>query len=73
MGIEEMVIDRAKKIGLKMGMEKGIEKGVEKGMQKASTVVVKNLLLANRFTIAEIANFANVTEQFVEKIKTSLQ
>jgi predicted transposase/invertase (TIGR01784 family) len=34
--------------------------------------VVKNLILANRFTIAEIANFASVTEDFVEKVKKTL-
>ncbi|WP_028298329.1 Rpn family recombination-promoting nuclease/putative transposase [Olivibacter sitiensis] len=34
--------------------------------------VVSNLILANRFTTAEIANFATVTEEFVEKVRADL-
>lgn len=41
------------------------EEGVEKGKEQ----VVKNLLAADKFTIAEIANFAGVTEAFVKKVK----
>jgi predicted nucleic-acid-binding protein len=45
----------------------------EEGMEKKSYEVVKNLLQANRFTIPEIANFANVTEDFVRKVKKDLK
>ena len=34
---------------------------------------VSNLIEANRFTTAEIANFATVTEEFVEKVRLALQ
>lgn len=34
---------------------------------------VNNLLTANRFTISEIANFAGVTEDFVEEVKASVK
>ncbi len=34
--------------------------------------VVKNLLSANRFIIAEIATYASVTEGFVEEFKKTL-
>ncbi len=55
------------------GIEKGIEKGKIEGEEKKSYEVVKNLLVANKFTIAEIANFASVTEAFVKKVKKTLK
>ncbi len=51
------------------GEAKGIEKGLEEGVQNKSYEVVKNLLLSGRFTVAEVASFAGVTEEFVIKIK----
>ena len=53
MGIREQVLEMAKMEGLAEG--------------KAE--VVKNVLLSNRFTIAEIANFASVSEAFVTEVK----
>ncbi|WP_153797270.1 hypothetical protein [Foetidibacter luteolus] len=61
MVIEEFLLDRAEK--------KGLAKGLEQGLEEAKTTVVKNLLSADRFTIAEIAGFAGVTEAFVRKVK----
>lgn len=55
------------------GIEKGKEEGKKEGEKKKSYEVVKNLLAANKFTIAEIANFANVTEAFVKKVKKTLK
>lgn len=49
------------------------EKGIEQGIEKKSYEVVKNHLIANKFTIAEIANFVNVSEAFVRKVKNSLK
>ena len=64
------------KVGEKRGLEKGLEKGLEEGEvngeEKKSYQVVKNLISANRFTIPEIANFADVSETFVRKVKKSL-
>ena len=40
------------------------------GMEKGKEEVVRNLLAGAKFTIAEIANFAGVTEAFVKKIKS---
>ena len=34
--------------------------------------VVSNLILANRFSTAEIAEYASVTENFVEKVRADL-
>ena len=80
MGIREMVMERAKKEGLakglkeglEQGLEKGIEKGIEQGQEKAKYLIVQNLLLTDRFTITEIANFASVTESFVNEVKNGL-
>jgi len=55
-----------------MGEREGHEKGLEKGAEKKSYEVVKNLLLANQFTISQIAKFADVPESFVEKVKKTL-
>jgi len=48
------------------------QRGEKRGLEKGSAAFVKNLLLAERFTISEIANFANVSEEFVQKIKEGL-
>jgi flagellar biosynthesis/type III secretory pathway protein FliH len=53
-------------------IEKGRREGRKEGMEKKGYEVVKNLLTADKFTIAEIANFANVQEDFVHKIKKEL-
>ena len=58
-----------------MSEEKDIlyRRGELKGEEKKSYEVVKNLLSANRFTIAEIASLTNVTEAFVKKVKKTLK
>jgi hypothetical protein len=61
MGIREMVLDRAKKEGFEIGRE------------EKSFKVVENLLAAGKFTIAEIANFADVSEVYVRKVKKDLK
>jgi hypothetical protein len=40
-----------------------------RGEQKGE---LKNLLFANKFTVSEIATYASVTEDFVEKVKKTL-
>lgn len=77
MGIRELVLDMAKKEGLAEGHKEGIEKGhkegkikgKEEGKIEGKIEVVHNLLATERFTTAEIANFANVTEEFVLNVK----
>jgi predicted transposase/invertase (TIGR01784 family) len=53
-------------------IEKGRKEGFEKGEEKKSYEVVKNLLSANKFTVPEIANFANVSEAFVLKVREEM-
>lgn len=50
-----------------------IEKGRKEGVEEGKEQVVKNLLAAGKFSIAEIAGFAGVTEAFVKKIESALK
>lgn len=52
----------------KLAREKALEEGREEGREEGKSEVVRNLLSSNRSSIAEIANFSNVTEAFVSKI-----
>jgi hypothetical protein len=53
----------------KRGEKVGEEKAYQKAHKKAKTIVVKNLLDANRFTVSEIANYAGVSEDFVREVQ----
>lgn len=55
------------------GEKKGLEKGLEKGLAKGKKTLVKNLLRKTDFSIAKIADIAEVTEYFVKKVKRSLR
>jgi predicted transposase/invertase (TIGR01784 family) len=72
----DIFIEKGRKEGRKQGIEQGIEKGlvpgIEQGEERKSYEVVKNLLAANKFTTAEVANFASVSEAFVLQVKESL-
>jgi len=50
-----------------------LEEGREEGREESKAEVVKNLLAVTTFSIAEIANFVNVTESFVRKVKKGLK
>ena len=49
------------------------EEGIKEGIAKKSYEVVDKLLLAGKFSITEVANFANVTESFVRKVQKEIQ
>ena len=68
MGIRELVLDLAKKEGVK----EGIERGIVKGREESKSEFVRNLLATAKFTAAEIAALANVTEVFVLKIQKTM-
>ncbi len=59
-------------IGKNEGKQEGEKAGIEKGIEKSKAEVVKKLLLANKFTTAEIADYVGVTGNFVDKIKKTL-
>jgi hypothetical protein len=52
--------------------EDGLQHGREEGAERKSFDVVKNLLLQTDFTAAKIAALASVTEDFVDKVKKTL-
>jgi predicted transposase/invertase (TIGR01784 family) len=62
-------IENERKTAVERAMKEGREEGREEGIEKKSYEVVKNLLSIGKFTIAEIANFASVSEFFVRKVK----
>ena len=58
---------------LKMvGKEEGREEGILEGQEKAAEAFVKNLLEGSDFAVEKIASLANVTVEFVNKIKNNL-
>lgn len=69
--------EEGRKIGIVEGREKGREEGREKGIvegaERKSAEFVKNLLLAEKFSVAEIASLANVTEAFVLQVKAMME
>jgi len=67
MGIEQQVLDMAKKQGIKLGEKRGIKLGEERKNRE----VVINMLQKN-LTNETIADFANVPIDYVQKIKASL-
>jgi predicted transposase YdaD len=77
MGIEEFVLDRAKRVGLKQGMEKGIKKGMEKGIEKGieisnttkNKLFVESLLEKTDFNDDKIADIVGVSVAFVGSIR----
>ena len=48
------------------------QQGVSDTAEKLQTEIVSNMLSNSDLTVAQIANFTNSTEDFVEKIKKSL-
>lgn len=66
-------LEHDRQVAMEKGMEKGREKGREEGREEGKSEVVKNLLSSGKFAIAEIANFANVSEAFVRRIKKEIK
>ena len=77
MGIEEFVLDRAKrmgeKIGIEKGMKKGIEKGIERGIESRNFSFVKTLLEETDFDDAKISRLAAVNIEFVLQVRNQLK
>ncbi|MCL4638413.1 MAG: hypothetical protein M5Z89_05430 [Olivibacter sp.] len=60
MGIEELMLDRATK------------QGIQKGEQKSKSQVISNLLEKFGFSIEQAAEAADVSIEFVQKIRAKL-
>ena len=76
MGIEELLLERAKNQGLEEGLEKGLEQGMEKGFEKGeenkSHAVVANLI-SHGFSDEHAASIAEVSLDFVNKVRSELK
>ena len=68
MGIEEFVLDRARRMGEKIG----IEKGIEKERQSRNFTFVKTLLEETDFDEAKISRLAAVNIEFVKQVRIQL-
>jgi hypothetical protein len=73
MGIIETIKKIEREEAFEKGRKEGIEKGIEKGRKEGKAAIVSNLINTGKFTISEIANFSNVPEAFVKKIKKGLK
>jgi predicted transposase YdaD len=54
------------------GAEKGIEKGIEEGIAQKDKLIVKNLLLDTDFSNERIALLADVSIDYVQKMRLEL-
>lgn len=68
----DFVYIRGQMDGMEKGIKKGIKKGEEIGEEKSKKELVRNLLRKTDFTIAKIADLADVSQFFVRKIKKTL-
>ena len=54
-------------------MKEGLEKGMQKGIEKGKEQFVKNLISKFGFTDEQAASAAEVSTNFVKRIRTSLK
>ncbi|ANI88885.1 hypothetical protein A9P82_06005 [Arachidicoccus ginsenosidimutans] len=55
------------------GIAEGMEKGMEKGKAEGKAEVVRNLIIKLGFTDAQAADVAEVSLDFVKKVRASLK
>lgn len=68
MGIEQFLLERAKKEGIALGKEEGIELGIEKGKKE----LIRNLVLKTTFNNEQIAEIAGVSVALIEEIRNDI-
>ncbi|WP_159470613.1 hypothetical protein [Dyadobacter sp. 3J3] len=59
--------------GFEQGIEKGIEQGFELGEERKGYKVVTKMLESGKFSVSEIASFADVSEDFVRKVQEGVK
>jgi hypothetical protein len=67
------IIETIKMLTREEGIEIGLEQGLEKGEEKKSLKVVTRMLQSEKFSISEISNFADVSEDFVRKVQKEIK
>lgn len=65
MGIEELLLEKARHDGLKKGEKKGIRQGKEQ--------TIRNVIIKHGWKDEQIASVTEVSVDFVKKIRTSLK
>nr|WP_293843120.1 hypothetical protein [uncultured Arsenicibacter sp.] len=65
MGLEEFLLYRAEKLGMRQGLAQGIE--------QQNKLLIQNLLTQTDFTVEKIASLVGVSTDVVVKIKTTLE
>jgi hypothetical protein len=69
MGIEEFILDRERRVGMK----KGVELGEKNATYKKDVAFTKSLLTQTDFSEEKIAVLVGVDIEFVQKVKASLK
>jgi predicted transposase YdaD len=69
MGIEQFLLQRAEN----KGIEKGIEKGIKKSIELDKIVMIEKFLLKSELSIDRIADFVEVSTDYVLNIKKRLE
>ena len=88
MGLEEYLLDRAEKNGIKKGREEGIEKGrlegikigIVEGMERGIALgteqkereIIRNMLFKGEFSVDQIAELVGVPVAFVKRIEKEM-
>lgn len=74
METREYLLEKARNEGVMLGVKKAEKLLAEERKKVLETKyeVVSNLILADRFTTAEIAEYASVAENFVQKVRADL-
>lgn len=71
MGIEELMLDRAKKQGIKTGIEKGIKTGIEKGKkegERKKAIEAAKKMKKSGFESSIISDIVGLSIEEVEKL-----
>ncbi|WP_157634543.1 hypothetical protein [Spirosoma panaciterrae] len=69
-------LESGKKEGLEEGKSEGLKEGkkqgLEEGKKQGKRLIILNLLTQTNFSVAEIAQLADVSDSFVEEIKKEM-
>jgi predicted transposase YdaD len=66
------IIETVKMLAEEEAREKGLKEGKVLGKEEKTVQIIRNLFTLNKFSIAEIAQIAEVSEEFVLKMKGEL-
>lgn len=69
----EQGIEKGIEKGLEQGIERGREQGLEKGLEKGKTIAVRNLILKMGMSDDQAADIAEVSVDFVKKVRRKLK